>query len=192
MPPKVYIIAGPNGAGKTTFAREYLPNYANCRRFVNADLIAHGLSPFSPEKAAFRAGRVMVREIQRLAQQAADFGFETTLSGRSYVPMLQRMKRKGYEVHFFYLWIPNVSLALSRIHYRVALGGHDIPAETVQRRFVRSFENFLVRYRALADSWTLFDNSERIPAVIAAWEHGQLNIVEEMLYNRIVTPQKAK
>jgi predicted ABC-type ATPase len=188
--PNVYIIAGPNGAGKTTFAREFLPNYANCRHFVNADLIATGLSPFSPEAAAFRAGRLMLREISRLAQQGADFGFETTLSGRSYAQLLQGMKRRGYQVHFFYLWIPSVSLALSRIRERVALGGHDVPTEIVQRRFTRSLESFLARYRPLADSWMLFDNSGRRPAVIAAQEHGQVNIVQRMLYNAIVAWQE--
>ena len=119
MRPNVYIIAGPNGVGKTTFAREFLPNYADCKNFVNADLIAQGMAPFSPETAAFRAGRLVLNEIDLLAQHRADFGFETTLSGRSYLSLIRRLKSQGYAVHFFFLWLSRVDLALSRIKARV-------------------------------------------------------------------------
>jgi predicted ABC-type ATPase len=104
MSSNLYVIAGPNGVGKTTFAREFLPNYANCRNFVNADLIAQGIAPFSPETAAFRAGRLVLSEINKLAQRHADFGFETTLSGRSYMNLFRQLKRQGYQLHFFFLW----------------------------------------------------------------------------------------
>ena len=133
--PSVYIIAGPNGAGKTTFAREFLPNYADCKNFVNADLIAQGVSPFSPEAAAFRAGRLMLEEIDLYAKRGDSFGFETTLSGRSYLNLIRRLKRREYEVHVFYVWVPSVELALLRIRGRVSLGGHDVPAADVRRRF---------------------------------------------------------
>jgi predicted ABC-type ATPase len=113
---ELYIIAGPNGAGKTTFAREFLPNYADCKNFVNADLIAQGISPFSPELAALRAGRMMLTEIQSFANRRVSFAFETTLSGRSYIPLLRRLKAQGYEIHFFFLWLKSVDLALSRIN----------------------------------------------------------------------------
>src|SRR5258706_11268654 len=116
--PNVYIIAGPNGAGKTTFAREFLPKYADCPNFINADLIAQGVSPFSPETAAFRAGRLMLGEIDYYAKRGAAFGFETTLSGRSYLGLVRRLKRQGYEAHFFYLWVPSAELALSRLRGR--------------------------------------------------------------------------
>ena len=112
---ELYIIAGPNGAGKTTFAREFLPKYANCTNFVNADLIAQGLAPFSPETAALRAGRTMLGEIWSFAQSGVSFAFETTLSGRSYLPLLRRLKTQGYEIHFFFLWLKSVDLALSRV-----------------------------------------------------------------------------
>jgi hypothetical protein len=102
MSPSAYIIAGPNGAGKTTFAWKFLPNYADCQNFVNADLIAQGISPFSPERAAFRAGRLMLEEIELLAESGADFGFETTLSGRSHLKLIRGLKKRGYGVHFFY------------------------------------------------------------------------------------------
>src|SRR5258705_10316296 len=99
MSPNVYIIAGPNGAGKTTFAREFLPNYADCRNFINADLIAQGVSPFSPEAAAFRAGRLMLEEIDLHTKRRESFGFETTLSGRSYLGLIRDLKRRAYQVH---------------------------------------------------------------------------------------------
>jgi hypothetical protein len=101
-----------NRGGKTTFAREFLPNYADCKNFINADLIAQGVSPFSPETVAFRAGRLMLEEIDLYAKPGDSFGFETTLSGRSYLSLIRRLKRRGYEVHFFYLWVPSVELAL--------------------------------------------------------------------------------
>ncbi len=111
MSPNVYIIARPNGAGKTTFAREFLPNYADCKNFINADMIAQGIAPFSPETAAVRAARLMLEEIKLLAQRQTDFGFETTLSGRTYLKLIQGLKNRGYRVHYFFLWIPSVDLA---------------------------------------------------------------------------------
>lgn len=127
MTKSVYIIAGPNGAGKTTFATEFLPHYAGCRNFINADLIAQGLAPLAPEEAAIRAGRLMLEEVRRLASDGATFGFETTLAGRSYLPWIRRLRQNGYEVHLFYLWVPDVELLLSRIRIRVTRGGHDVP-----------------------------------------------------------------
>ena len=186
MSPSIYIIAGPNGVGKTTFAREFLPNYANCRNFINADLIAQGIAPFSPETAAFHAGKLMLTEIDLLAQRGADFGFETTLSGRSYLRLIGRLKNQGYAVHFFFLWLSSVDLALSRIKGRVSEGGHDVPEADVRRRFDRSIKNFLVLYRALADSWFLFDNSLRTPSVIALEEQGRLRIMKPDAYDTLV------
>jgi hypothetical protein len=116
---ELYIIAGPNGVGKTTFARTFLPKYADCKNFVNADLIAQGMSPFSPETAAIRAGRLVLSEIAFFSQRRVSFGFETTLSGRSYLRLIQRLKRKGYRVHLFFLFVESVDVALSRIQERV-------------------------------------------------------------------------
>jgi len=153
MSPDLYVIAGPNGAGKTTFAREFLPNYADCKNFINADLIAQGVSPFSPEAAAFRAGRLMLQEIKLYLRRGEDFGFETTLSGRSYLSLIRRLKKRGYRVHIFFLWVPTADLALTRVRRRVMEGGHDVPEAVVRRRFDRSIRNFLVHYRPLGDSW---------------------------------------
>ncbi len=186
MSPNAYIIAGPNGAGKTTFAREFLPNYADCRNFVNADLIAQGMSPFSPESAAIRAGRLMLAEMGLHVKRGDDFGFETTLAGRGYLRLIRQLKKRGYEVQFFYLWVPRVDLALSRIRERVARGGHDVPEPIVRRRFDRSIRNFLVRYRPVADRWILFDNSAAAHSIIASEELGHLRITETKRYNELV------
>ena len=125
--PSPYIIAGPNGAGKTTFARQLLPYYAECLEFVNADLIANGLSPFFPERAAILAGRLMLQQIHLLADHGRDFGFETTLSGKTYVRLLRDLRDRGYRIHLFFLWIPNIDIALERVADRVRRGGHNVP-----------------------------------------------------------------
>lgn len=186
MNPNVYIIAGPNGAGKTTFARTFLPKYAHCNVFINADLIAQGLSPFAPERAAFRSGRLMLEEIWGQAEREQDFGFETTLSGKGHLGVVQGLRRREYRVHIFYLWIPSVELALARIKERVLRGGHDVSEDVVQRRFGRSIRNFLRLYRAQADRWILFDNSAAALSVIALKEEGRLRAIEMAQYNEIV------
>jgi len=135
---ELYVIAGPNGVGKTTFAGKFLPNYANCKNFINADLIAQGMSPFSPETAAVRAGRLVLKEIEFFAHRKLSFAFETTLSGRGYIRLIRRLKEKGYKVHLFFLSVENVEVSLSRIKERVSKGGHDVPERVVRRRFQRS------------------------------------------------------
>lgn len=145
-----------------------------------------GYGPFSPETAAFRAGRLVLNEIDLFAHRRADFGFETTLSGRSYLGLIRRLKNQGYAVHFFFLWLSGVDLALSRIKDRVSEGGHDVPEADVRRRFDRSIKNFLELYRPLGDSWFLFDNSLRTPAAIALEEQGRLRIVKPDTYKALV------
>ena len=176
-------MAGPNGAGKTTFARKFLPQYVECLEFVNADFIAGGLSPFAPERAAIHAGRLMLEQIHSLAERGVDFGFETTLSGKTYVKLLQGMKKGGYLVHIFFFWITNVELGLERIKLRVRNGGHAIPEAIVRRRFGRSLPNFLRVYKPLADSWTIFDNSRDVPKMTAFEESGKIEILDLDLFN---------
>jgi len=179
---KVYIIAGPNGAGKTTFAINFLPRYAECMEFVNADLIAGALSPFSPERAAFRAGRLMLEQIRLLADRDIDFGFETTLSGKGYVRLLHNLKGRGYGIHLFYLWVRSIDIALERIADRVRRGGHNVPEDVVRRRFNRSLPNLFRLYRPLLDSWTVFDNSTAAPNMVAYEKSGVLKIVNSELF----------
>ena len=157
--PRCVIIAGPNGAGKTTFAREFLPREAKIVHFVNADLIAAGLSPLKPELAALAGGRLLLRELDRLATAKADFAFETTLSGITYASRIRQWKDAGYRIEIVFLQLASVELALKRIRDRVRQGGHDVPAVDVARRFRRGWENFQTTYRVLADSWVVYDNT---------------------------------
>lgn len=163
---KVVIIAGPNGAGKTTFAREFLPTEAGLLVFVNADLIAAGLSPFAPQVAAIRAGRVMLREIDRHAAEGRSFAFETTLSGRTYVHRIEQWRAKGFIVKLIFLSLGSVEEAIARVAMRVAQGGHDIAPEVIERRFVSGMRNFIKVYRKRVDFWQLYDNSGPHPHLI--------------------------
>ena len=159
------VIAGPNGAGKTTFARRYLPEHGVIH-FVNADLIASGLSPLRPDLAAIAAARMLLRELDRFAAERIDFSFETTLSGLSYIRRLQAWKQKGYRIEIVYLRLGTTQLALRRIASRVRQGGHDVPRVDVVRRFSRSWDNFQHEYRGLADSWAVYDNSGDEPRLL--------------------------
>ena len=185
MNPSLYIVAGPNGAGKTTFAREFLPNYVECLEFVNADLIAGGLSPFYPEKAAIRAGRLMLEQIHLLVDRGIDFGFETTLAGKGYVRLLKDLKERGYRIHLFFLWVRSIDIALERIAERVAQGGHNVPENVVRRRFYRGLPNFLQIYRPLMDFWALFDNSTDSPSMIAFERSRKLKIIDRNAFSII-------
>ena len=180
-----YIIAGPNGSGKTTFAKKFLPEYAKCTNFVNADLIAQGLSPFSPRIAAMKAGRLVLGQIRDFAEKNIDFAFETTLAGKSYVRLFKELKKKGYHLHLFFLWIPSLELALARIKERVVEGGHDVPPQDVRRRFHRGMQNLFKLYKPLLNSWTLFDNAGSTPELIAEEKDGKLSIINEDLYGKI-------
>jgi len=182
----VYIVAGPNGSGKTTFAIEFLPEHASCEHFINADLIAKGLSPFSPGAAAITAGKLVLEQIHQFANKGVDFAFETTLSGRLYVNLFNSLKKKGYRIHVFFLWIPKADLAVSRIKSRVAQGGHDIPTKDVLRRFNRSITNFFTLYQSLADSWMLFDNAGIIPILIAEGKNSKVKMIDRILYDKII------
>ena len=163
---RIIIIAGPNGAGKTTFALEYLPNEGHCPVFVNADLIAEGLSPFSPGIVALRAGRLMLGEIQRHVRSGVSFAFETTLAGRRYAQLIPRWRSSGYRVHLIFLRLENEELGLARVAVRVAQGGHDVPQEVIRRRFKQGARNFEGIYSRLVDSWQLYDNSAEHPRLV--------------------------
>lgn len=163
---KIVIIAGPNGAGKTTFAREFLPNEAGCPIFVNADLIAAGLSPFQPELAAVKAGRLMLEQIHGYSRQGASFAFETTLAGRGYARMIPGWQAEGYHIKLFFLALPSAEMAIARVAERVWQGGHDVPAEVIRRRLAAGRTNFDMLYRDLVDSWALYDNAGDEPQLI--------------------------
>lgn len=163
---KILIIAGPNGAGKTTFAREFLPQIETCPNFINADLIAAGLSPFNPDAAAIKAGKLMLEEIAVYFKRGESFSFETTLSGKGYARMIPVWRASGYQVKLFYLSLPSVEMAIARVNARVAQGGHAIPEEVIRRRFHAGLENFQQVYKFLVDEWVLYDNSGLKPVVL--------------------------
>ena len=170
---KIVIIAGPNGAGKTTFAQEFLPFEAGCPLFINADLIAAGLSPFDPDAAAFRAGRLMIEEIDRNAAAAESFAFETTLSGHTYAQRIPRWRASGFIVKLVFLSLPTADDAIARVARRVQHGGHDVPAEVVRRRFASGLRNFLDIYRQRVDYWQWIDNSDSSGMLLEEGTNGE-------------------
>ena len=171
MKPKILIIAGPNGAGKSTFAREFLPKDAECPAFINADLIAAGLSPFQPEVAAIKAGRLMLDEIAEHTARGSSFAFETTLAGRVYLRMIRDWRRQGYQVKLFFLSLANPEEAIARVAARVAQGGHYVPDDVVRRRFAAGLRNFQTIYRAEVNFWRWYDNSGDTPILISKGEN---------------------
>lgn len=176
--PNLFIIAGPNGAGKTTYVKRFLPQEMQCREFVNADLIAAGLSPFAPDKAAYEAGRIMLNRLRELAARRENFSFETTLSGRAYAPLLRDLRAAGYRIQLDFLWIPHLGITNQRVRQRVAKGGHNIPEEVQLRRFHLGVRNLAELYRPLIDFWRLYDNTGENPHLVAEEEDGLLRIVD--------------
>lgn len=166
MNKKIIIIAGPNGAGKTTFARSFLPQEAQCPRFINADLIAAGLAPFAPETAAIKAGRLMLEEIADCAQRGESFAFETTLSGLAYLAHIKAWRMAGYHVSLFFLSLPDVEVAIARVAGRVRQGGHGIPEGVIRRRFAAGLRNFENAYKPAVDAWAKYDNVGESPILL--------------------------
>ena len=170
MPKKqrIIIIAGPNGAGKTTFAREYLLQEAHCPDFINVDLIAAGLSPFDPDRAAIQAGRIMLSEIERRVRKRESFAFETTLSGNVYARMIPAWRNSGYRVRLIFLSLPDPEMAISRVATRFAQGGHNVSSAVIRRRFDAGLRNFQNIFMNLVDTWEWYDNSGNTPQLISA------------------------
>lgn len=181
----VYIIAGPNGAGKTTFARVFLPTFAECPKFVNADLIAGGLAPFEPQTAAVEAGRLMLRSIGDLSKSHVSFGFETTLSEKMYARLIRDLRSKGYVIHLIFLWLPSVELAIQRVKDRVRLGGHSVPDQDIRRRFHRGLENLMILYRTLADDWQVYDNRSVHPELVAFGDSKKADFLQPDFYSSV-------
>jgi predicted ABC-type ATPase len=183
--PVIYVIAGPNGAGKTTFANEFLPGFVDCREFLNADLIAAGLSPFAPESQNFRAGRLLIDRIKELVLQKQDFAFETTLSGRGYLGKFREIKESGYRIMLFFLWLPNADLAVFRVRNRVRQGGHNVPEPIVRRRYKTGLHNLFHLYRSEVDALWLYDASRLPPTIIAQEEGDELIAHDGQLFQNI-------
>ncbi|HEY5892067.1 MAG TPA: AAA family ATPase [Chthoniobacterales bacterium] len=159
-PPTIYLIAGCNGAGKTTFAKEFLPKEVKCLRFLNADELARGLSPLKPSAGAIQAGRVLLGQVGECLRHRETFALETTLSGRTYVRYFLRARQLGYDIELHYLWLPSQAQAVARVRQRVKLGGHNIPAADIRRRFGRSLIHLVDDYLPLATRWVIWDSRE--------------------------------
>jgi predicted ABC-type ATPase len=128
-------------------------------QFVNADLIAQGLSPLAPQSAELEAGKLMLARIRELAGRGDSFAFETTLASRTFRPFLLEQQTRGYTIHLVYLWLRRPELAIARVAERVRCGGHHVPDEVVRRRYQRGLRNLFQLYLPLANSWLMCDNS---------------------------------
>ena len=157
--PILYIIAGPNGAGKTTASMNILPDLLDCKEFVNADEIAKGLSPFKPEEVAIQAGKLMLERINSLLSQRVSFAIETTLATRSYQKLVEHAQSLGYSVQLLFFWLESPEMACQRVSKRVSEGGHDIPVETIYRRYRLGLDNLFNIFIPIVDYWFLYDNN---------------------------------
>lgn len=185
--PNLYIISGCNGAGKTTASYSVLPDMLNCKEFVNADEIAKGLSPFQQDKVAIEAGRIMLSRIKVLLKHKNDFAFETTLSTKTYKHLVKEAQANGYFVTLVYFWLNSVDLAIERVRTRVLSGGHNIPEETIRRRYNAGLENLSKIYLPICDYWMILDNSEH-PSVLVSegFKNKDIEIYNNDIYKQIV------
>ena len=184
--PEIYVIGGCNGSGKTTFALNIFPNIGNVE-FINADIIAAQLNPDNPDQVAIQASRIMLNRLKTLAQQKADFAFETTLAARSFAPFLRQCQAQGYQVNLIYVWLNSVELAITRVALRVASGGHNIPEDTIRRRYDRGRKNFLELYSKLANRWQVYDNSSNNQLIAFSNNNNQtITLVQTDIWNQII------
>ena len=165
--PTLFIISGCNGAGKTTASFTVLPELLKVREFVNADEIARGLSPFQPEKVAIQAGKIMLNRLNDLLSKRQDFAFETTLSNKSFIGLINQARQAGYTINLIYYWLDSVDLAIERVKMRVSEGGHDIADNVIIRRYYAGLKNLINLYKGKVDYWLLIDNSKTEPEVVA-------------------------
>lgn len=188
--PVCWIIAGPNGAGKTTFALKYLAEVAGCYNFVNADLIAAGLSPLVPEKELLAASRLFLKEIKHYINSRESFGFETTLSGRSYIKLVDQLIKDGWQVELIYLALPDVEMSLQRVAERVAHGGHSVAEDVIKRRFSKSLNNLLYCFSEKVSNTRCFMNSADDPKMIFTQKEKQRNVIEQNAMGLLISKAK--
>ncbi len=184
--PTCFIIAGPNGSGKTTFALRYLPEIAGCRNFVNSDLIAQGLAPLDTLSAQYEAGRLFLQEIRGNIDKGLDFAFETTLAGRSHISLLKELRNEGWHIVLFFLWIPSAAFSKKRVRERVEHGGHDIPEDTLYRRYPRIMYNLTTLYIPLCDITVCYDNTEPAPILAFTSDREGNCVFIKHIYEQIV------
>jgi len=195
--PRFYIISGPNGSGKTTASYGVLPELLDCAEFVNSDEFAKHLAPFAPESAYITASRLMLKKVQYLFNRREDFCIETTLATRALIKMVRSAQAQGYYVTVLYFWLNSPDIAIQRVAKRVATGGHDIPEETIRRRYNMGLNYLFHSYIPLCDKWLLVDNSNPPFDIIAEGTKKGLTVHDPQRYNRVrslvtdyIEPQK--
>jgi predicted ABC-type ATPase len=185
--PRLYIISGCNGAGKTTASYSLLPEMLDCSEFVNSDEFAKSLSPFKPENASIQASRYMLMKIRYLLNKQRDFAVETTLATRTLLKTAKMAQKAGYTVTLLYFWLNSPELAIERVKARVATGGHNIPEETIRRRYQVGIDYFFRYYAPICERWILADNSQIPFRVIAEGSRSDVvNIKDEETYAKIL------
>lgn len=187
--PRIVALAGPNGAGKSTSGPTIIGQTMQITEFVNADVIARGLSGFDPDRAAWAAGRIMLERMRALAARHVDFAFETTLAGRSFAPWIEELLHGGYEFHLHFFWLPDAEFAVRRVQERLRAGGHGVPEDVVRRRYRAGLVNFFELYKPLAARWHVYDNTEREPRIVALGSYPDLvEVFDEESWNEIARP----
>jgi predicted ABC-type ATPase len=181
---ELYIIAGCNGAGKTTSALTILPEIFNFTEFINADEIAKGLSPLTPDDSTIEAGKILLNKIDEFILQGKSFAFETTLSGKLYADKFVDAKKKGYKISLLFFWLPDVEIAYERVKYRVLSGGHNVELNVIKRRYYRGIENLFGLYLNIADHIVIFDNSTIPPETIFV-KNKEVNVLDAKKYKHL-------
>lgn len=182
--PKLVIIGGPNGSGKTTLS-EFLKEHSIISTFLNADIIAQGLSVSDDGASEIQAGKAMLSRVQVLLEHRSDIALETTLSGMTWTSIIKKAKISGYEVFIYFVSIDSPEKAFERVCLRHKEGGHFIPETTVHRRYYRSHIRFWNIYRHIVDEWTIFDNSANSSVILLNKDN--IDIKNEQLFLKRLT-----
>ena len=185
--PTCWIIAGPNGAGKTTFALEYLPKVVDCYHYINADLIASGISPLAPERELLAASRIFLAELETCIEKEEDFAFETTLSGRSYLKLIKHLQASGWHIELIYLALPTIEMSKARVAERVKHGGHNIPINAIERRFSRSLRNLFNDFSHEVNNCVCFINTSDKPTLVFEQQKKHRTISNEAVYKSLLS-----
>ena len=157
-----------------------------CSEFVNSDEFAKGLSPFDPSKASIQASKYMLLKIRYLLRKQSDFAIETTLATRTLLKTVKMAQAAGYSVTLLYFWLRTPEMAIERVKARVAAGGHDIPEDTIVRRYHVGIDYFFHQYAPICERWILADNSQIPFRVIAEGSKDEvINIRDEEIFAKI-------
>lgn len=190
--PKLFIIAGCNGAGKTTASFTILPEILNCHEFVNADIIAKGLSPFAPEKAAVAAGRILLERVAELMEAGKDFAVETTLATRTHANMIKQAQERGYIVTILFFWLNVPTLAIERVRLRVQSGGHNVSEEKIRRRYDMGIKHLFNLYLPICDYWIIIDNSNTPMIISEGGKDITTKIHHKTLFNQLINYERTR